>query len=233
MSNRQTNRQIVSPFQGEPLTTLTKDKHGNPAMLVNIIENTPKSASWANGLTGLCVFIVLVLLFFVGTGSGNVVLWIICVIVSFSLPSKIEKFFYSEMAKRTDVMFTPTEFWVKADGGSWLVYDRTLTHRFMMMKHDKARDERELHDRQKLRAQKRGDIIAPKRYFDESFHIIFDYMGQRVDVVTVYDQKRATAVAARLKACDKVMDTKNQMGEGEVLNPGEQWGQAPGNLPGI
>lgn len=56
-------------------------------------------------------------------------------------------------------------------------------------------------------------------------------MGQRFDVVTVYDQKRATAVAARLMACDKIMDTKNQMGEGEVLNPSEQWGQAPGNLP--
>jgi len=98
----------------------------------------------------------------------------------------------------------------------------------MMMKHDKAREERELHERQKFRAQTRNEVISRKRYFDESFHIIFDYLGQRVDVVTIYDQKRA---AARLKACDKVMDTKNHMGEGEVLSPGEQWGDTPGSLP--
>jgi hypothetical protein len=100
-----------------------------------------------------------------------------------------------------------------------------------MMKHDRAKIERENHELRKLRAQKRGDIIAPKRYFDESFHIIFDYMGQRFDVVTVYDEKRATAIATRLMACDKLMDTKNQMGEGEALNPGDQWGKAPGSLP--
>ncbi|MEW8091578.1 MAG: hypothetical protein AB2784_18305 [Candidatus Thiodiazotropha endolucinida] len=39
------------------------------------------------------------------------------------------------------------------------------------------------------------------------------------------------AVAARLKACDKLMDTKG-LGDGEVMSPDEQWGEVPGKLPG-
>ncbi len=136
------------------------------------------------------------------------------------------------MAKNTEVLFTPTEFRVKT-GNVWQVYDRTITHRFVMMKHDRTREEQEKNDYRVRCAQKRGEIIQPKRYYGDSFHIIFDYLGQRIDVATVYNQKRATAIAARLKACDKVMDTKNKMGEGEVLNPGEQWGNTPGTLPGI
>lgn len=111
------------------------------------------------------------------------------------------------------------------------VYNRTITHSFALIKHDEARAEREMHERQARDDQMNKRIVARKRYYDDSYHVIYMYMGQRFDVVTIYDEKRASAVVARLKACDSVMDNKNQMGEGEVLNPEEQWGETPGTLP--
>jgi hypothetical protein len=200
-------------------------------MYVKITEITPEGATRADVLGALSNFALFVFLFFVAVGAGNALVWILCLgSLFFAYPIFVQHFYLS-MAKSTEVMFTPTEFRVKAEGGSWKIYNRTLTHRFMMMKHDKAREEREKHERKIRRAQARNEVISPKRYFDESYHIIFDYLGQRFDVVTIYDQKRATAVAARLKSCDKIMDTKNQMGEGEVLSPSEQWGDTPGSLP--
>ncbi len=231
MSTRQTNRQIVSPFQGEPRTSSVFDENGNPAMLVRIAEVTPQGASLADGLSSLCTFILFIFLFSAGAGSGNGLIWIVCMVMPFLFHSSIVEFFYSNMTKNLDVLFTPREFRVKTEWGDWQIYDRTLTHRFVMMKHDKAREERDNHDRTIRRAQIRGQVASPKRYFDESFHIIFDYLGQRFDVVTIYDEKRATAVATRFMAIDKIMDMKNQMGEGEVLTPAEQWKDAPGSLP--
>jgi hypothetical protein len=71
MSKRQSNRTIVSPFQGEPYTISTKDEYGNLAMLVRISEITLEGASRADNLSGFCGFIVFVFLFLVGAGSGN------------------------------------------------------------------------------------------------------------------------------------------------------------------
>jgi hypothetical protein len=226
-------KNIISPFQGEPYTHSTVDEDGNPAMVVRICEMTPEGVISAEGWSSFCVCIFFVFNFFILAAIGApFLLWIIGLITPFVSHSRILEYYYREKAISTEALFTPTEFRVKTDG-VWQVYDRTLTHRFMMMKHDLGIKEREKNDYDERCAQKRGHIIQSKRYYGDSFHIIFDYLGQRNDVATVYDQKRATAVATRLKACDKVMDTKNNMGEGEVLNPGQQWGKAPGTLPGI
>ena len=234
MTRDRTQLQMVSPFAGEPYTSSTTDEHGNPAMAVTICEMTPERVPWADGFAGLCTTGFLGLSCY-GLGMSevsNLLVWAVGLVTPLVAHSRLERFFYRTMAKSTEVLFTPTEFRVKT-GDIWQVYDRTLTHRFVMMKHDRTREEREQHESSIRRAQRAGKDITPKRYFGDSFHIIFDYLGQRCDIATVYDQKRATAIAARLKACDKVMDTKNKMGEGEVLNPGEQWGNTPGTLPDI
>jgi len=118
MSNRPINQHKVSPFQGEPYTIPTKDEHGNSAMRVYINEITPEGASWADGLGALYTFALFVFLFFVGAGSGNLLVWIICMIATFSAHKSIVRHFYLSMVKSTEVMFTPTEFRVKAEGGA-------------------------------------------------------------------------------------------------------------------
>ena len=56
-------------------------------------------------------------------------------------------------------------------------------------------------------------------------------MGHRHDVAEVFDKNRAMAVAARLKACDEVMNNLAKMGDGEVLSPKDQWSEQAGALP--
>lgn len=36
---------------------------------------------------------------------------------------------------------------------------------------------------------------------------------------------------ARLKVCDEVMNNMARLGDGEVLDPSDQWGNQPGGLP--
>ena len=204
-------KNIISPFQGEPYTHSTVDEDGNPAMVVRICEMTPEGVISAEGWSSFCVCVFFVFnFFFLASIGAPFLLWILGLITPFVSHDRILKYYYREKTIRTEVLFTPTEFRVKING-VWRVYDRTLTHRFVMMKHDLGREEHEVNDYNSRCAQKRGQIIRPKRYYGDSFHINFEYLGQRNDVATVYDPKRATAVAARLKACDKVMDTKNNM----------------------
>jgi hypothetical protein len=227
------NARTLSPFDGGPATHERLDEHGNPVITVRICEWTPLRLKWAEALGVIAGILIGALdgyvLYILGvTGPALLIAWLLILMAGGYLAMD---FIHGKMLKRTEVVFTPQEFRVK-DGTEWFVYDRTLNHRFLMMKHDRAREEREKHDLQIRRAQMRGNVIAITRYYDDSYHIVFDYLGQRFDVVTVYDQKRATAVAARLKACDQVMDTKGKMGEGEVMSPDEQWGEVPGKLPG-
>ena len=229
-----TQKNIISPFEGEPQTWSKTDEHGNPVMTVKICEMTPERVPWADGLAIFCTFTLIALSFYFlpETEPSHFWAWLGGMTALLFLHSWFVKYFYKIMVKETLAMFTPKEFRIKTKSG-WRHYDRTLTHRFVMMKHDRTREERERHDLKIRGAQRNGRDIQPKSIYSDSFHIIFEYLGQRIDVATVYKQARATAVAARMKACDKVMDTANKMGEGEVLNPGEQWGSAPGKLPDV
>ena len=228
MKGKLTKQRTISPFEGEPHTLPMLNENGQPGFMVKIHETTPEGAKKADSRATLRVFMLFCLCLFI-VPPGNPV-WFAGLIAPIYMRKRFVRSFLRKFAKTTEVIFTPTEFHIKRKNG-WEIYDRTLTHSFAKIDHDLARDERDEHARLAQRDQMNRKVIARKRYYDESYHIIFMYMGQRIDVADVYDQKRATAVRARLKACDKMMDTKNQMGEGEVLSPGDQWRQTPGDLP--
>ncbi len=232
MNDKSAARRTISPFDGEPYTYPSRDEYGNPALKVMIYAITPEGARRADALAAFSTCMLWFFSFYVmGSAQPTIgLIWIVGLIAPFWMHKRIMQVFYNKLAKTTEVLFTPAAFQVKTKKG-WEVYDRTLTHSFAMIEHDKTREERELHARQSQRDQMNRQVVARKRYYGDSYHITFMYMGQRFDVVTIYDQKRATAVTARLMACDKLMDTKNQMGEGEVMSPGEQWGTGPGGLP--
>ncbi|MEW8151007.1 MAG: hypothetical protein AB2810_12745 [Candidatus Thiodiazotropha endolucinida] len=205
---------------------------GAPEIAVTIDALTPEGAKLIDDLNAFCPMALtgLYLWAVLPTSFNNPYLlaagFITVVIVAVMLLTYLRGL----LTVTTVVVFNPAVFRVYR-GGAWDVYDRSLTHRFLMMKHDSAREERQSHELRIRRAQAQGRIISPRRYYDDSFHIVFEYLGQRIDIATVYDQKRAMAVAARLKACDKLMDTKG-LGDGEVMSPDEQWGEVPGKLPG-
>ncbi|MEW8051145.1 MAG: hypothetical protein AB2809_12275 [Candidatus Thiodiazotropha sp.] len=232
MNGKTAQERMISPFEGEPVTVTRTAPDGAPEIAVTIDALTPEGAKLIDDLNAFCPMALsgLYLWAVLPTNFNNPYLlaagFITVVIVAVMLLTYLRGL----LTVTTMVVFKPAAFRVYR-GGAWDVYDRSLTHRFLMMKHDSAREERQSHELRVRRAQAQGRIISPRRYYDDSFHIVFEYLGQRIDIATVYDQKRAMAVAARLKACDKLMDTKG-LGDGEVMSPDEQWGEVPGKLPG-
>ena len=114
----------------------------------------------------------------------------------------------------------------------WRRYDRTLPHRFQILPHDKARDEAESRDRRLQQAQRRGQTLTLPRYYAEGFHVVFQYVGHRRDLMTVLGKKEALAILDRLKACDERMNNAARPGDGPALSPETQWSPQPGGIPG-
>ncbi|MCG7983355.1 MAG: hypothetical protein JAY90_11485 [Candidatus Thiodiazotropha lotti] len=232
MNGKTAQERMISPFEGGPVTVTRTAPDGAPEIAVTIDALTPEGAKLLDDLNAFCPT-VLTGLYIWGVLRADITdIYLLAggFITVMTLAVMLLIYLHGVLTVSTLAVFKPAAFRVYR-GGAWTVYDRSLTHRFLMMKHDSAREERQSHELRIRRAQAQGRIISPRRYYDESFHIVFEYLGQRIDIATVYDQKRAMAIAARLKACDKLMDTKG-LGDGEVMSPDEQWGELPGKLPG-
>ena len=228
MANQKQKFTYVSPFQGEPETVFRHDPDDGEKFEVTIRELTPEGAKAADSMAGLTCMILWIFMFIVNPGAGLIFGTILAALTHKGFVSS----FRDSKKVTTRVVFTATELRVEQNW-DWHTLDRTLSHRFIVLEHDKAREEREMFARSTQKAQMEGRVTSNTRYFDDSAHIVFEYLGHRVDLATVFDRKRALAVAARLKACDEVMNAKTGMGDGQALNPGAQWGSTPGGLPGI
>ncbi|WP_339635769.1 hypothetical protein [uncultured Sneathiella sp.] len=97
--------------------------------------------------------------------------------------------------------------------------------------HDYAPEENRLHDFEVRRAAQKGKVVSKLPIYGESFHLSFEYMGQRNDVMTIYGQKVALAVLARLRACDQVLNNQASVGDGFATRPEDQWADQPGDIP--
>lgn len=109
-------------------------------------------------------------------------------------------------------------------------YDRSLPHGFDCKIHDKAEweQERELELKEQAAAEKKKKVPQPVKYFRRSFHVILRYVGQRVDVASVFGQKQAEGILARLQLLDQLMDA--QRGESRahgLADPNRQYGERP------
>lgn len=217
----------LDPVDGGPATHERLDEHGDPLVTVHLREFTPLRLKWAEGLSVIAAIAFGALdgyaLHTLGvTGPALLIAWALIFMVGGYLAMG---FIHRKLLKKTELVFTPQEFRVITRTG-WDIYDRRLSHRFRMEKHDKARQEREKHELKIRRAQMHGNVIAPSRYYDDSYHIVFEYMGQRFDIATVHHDKRAERIVAHLRYCDEKMNAISNM------SPNEQWDEVSGKVPG-
>lgn len=132
---------------------------------------------------------------------------------------------------RTKIILTPSLISFKR-GGLKKAYDRTMPHSYSVIEHDRTRREQERHELAVRRAQaEESEIIAKKKYYGNSFHICFNPIGQRKDIMTVFGRKPALAILMRLKACDEIIEAHAGLGDGLALTPDPQWAPQPGDLP--
>ena len=140
-----------------------------------------------------------------------------------------KEMFQDLLQKRTCVVFTPEQFIVHGLFGERR-FDRNLPSKFTLYVHDKARREEEILSFKENRPGRKWWMRPPKRYYGQSFHLSFDYLDQRHDLMTIYGRKNAQIILARLKACDEVMNGYAGKGNGQALEPESDWAPQSGEL---
>ncbi|HKJ74229.1 MAG TPA: hypothetical protein VKA19_08955 [Alphaproteobacteria bacterium] len=224
---------IESPFKGRPATWEHRDKDGRPAAFtIAPRELTPWRAKIADFLAAPTAFGIVAMNISYLEGIGNDSDWVLAAAILLPLLAipVLRGAWRYLLRKQVRILLTPEQ--VKVDGWlGWRCYDRTLPHSFALLAHDRTRAEQDAIEFEMRQAQARGQVIRKTRYFGESYHVHLQYLGQRVDLMTVFGQKPARALVERLNACDGIMDRRAGLGDGVTLDPSDEWGDAPGDLP--
>jgi len=226
-------RTTTSPLSGSPRTTARSDKAGKPIFSITTRSLTPGRARVADTLTTTmsalwgvrCVFAVLncptiglteICAGAVMYGLGHVV---ISAAITFALRTK------------TEITMTTSTLSVR-HWGHGRPYDRNMIQGFALLHHDGAEVERFKQEFETRQAAAKGKVIQPTPYYMRSFHVVAVHAGQRVDLLTVYGQKEAAAIAARLTLCNQLLNEAMGMrtGPGVAQKPGREWHGLPGGV---
>jgi len=226
---------IQSPLSGKPKTKELEDSKGKVSLLVTPRELTPFRALIVEAISrlGAAALIVFGTYYYIAPlypyfkdmavkfgivlGAG----WILYKSLSFILSWVL--------AKRAKIVFSADHLKIKTLFG-WKTFDRHLSHKFYLLHHDKTPTGFEAQEMQAVRPSKMIKALDIRRYYEKSFHVVFEYTGTRIDIMTVYKQKPASTILARLKLCDELMDNQLKGNEGTALKPEDQWKEQPGGI---
>lgn len=138
-------------------------------------------------------------------------------------------FWHVNLRTKTQIRLSSTHIAVAQDK-EWVLYDRQMPHRFALLPHDRAPMERLVHDFERQKASIARKAVFKKPYYGESFIVALEYLGQRNDLLTAYGRNEATAIVARLQACNEIIEARTRQGRGAAINPADQWGHQPGDI---
>lgn len=227
-----TDHKTISIFAGKPVTTaFTSKKHGVGYRIV-IRELTPLRAKALDSLAWIWFVLMAYVIFIISEnthqyGQAGLTIGGIIFLIFLSITGLI---YFHIFLKKTTIIITGKLFCVKSFWGS-KKYDRQLRHKFSLLPHDKAQEEKISLDLKVREAQARRKIISPKIYYGKSYHLVFEHMGQRRDITTIFGHNDALAALARLNACDQVINAKTGSGDGTATDPIDQWGEQTGEIP--
>jgi hypothetical protein len=226
-------RTTISPLAGWPRTRARNDRHGKLIFEITPRVLTPGRAKLADRVHSClaalwlirCIFAffnfpVLGLREFLQTAAlyaiGHVVLR---VVVEATLRTKTEIIMTNEV-------LSVRHWWNRRE------YDRALIKGFSLLHHDEAEAERFNQEFEKAKEAQQGNVIQPTPYFMRSFHVVASFAGQRLDLLSVYGQKEAAAIAARLQLCHLLLDEDAGIKgrSGVAAKPEREWQGAPGGL---
>ena len=226
------NTQIVSPFDGKPETRQLTSQDGRVIFEIIAKELTPLRAKFANALAWIIALAAAGFGFFtvfqmVDPHGFHIIAFGCGPLIAIPL---FEWGIGKLLRKETAMVLTVDEFAFQ-DSKNWKRFNRQIDHRFSLLPHDKTRDEAEDNEFAVRKAQANGKVIRKKRYYGDSYHLSYEYMGQRNDIAVIYGRKDAMAVLARLKACDTVMNMQAAKGAPVNMKPQDEWADQPGDIP--
>ena len=218
------------PFDGIPQTHEVTDENGNPEFHVSARVLTPLRAKAADtlGNAAAATATILSLLYVINNNPSAIT--VACAGSVWFLSPVFERLGREALKRRVRMLVTREEFRFRTWRG-WVAFDRALQHRFALVLHDRARQERDQHELESQKAQQQRKIVQKRRYYQESYHFCYELLGQRNDITEIFGRPDAQAVLTRLRAIDEVINARAKRGDGTALNPGDQWVEQPGAIP--
>ena len=222
---------VISPFEGAPKTCEWVDDQGRTWFEIQTHTLTPLRAKVADlvagsaalGLSGNYLYQALQM------PEAPPLAWA-AVLLAAPLTHPVFRKISRWLGKSyTDIHISEDRFSVRQEW-RWRHYDRKLPHKFTLLVHDKAQREAQRHELEVRQASARGQVISKRKYYGDSYHLIYEYVGQRVDVVTIFGRKEALRIQERLNACDQVLKQQAHQSDGVALAPDAQWDDQPGDL---
>jgi hypothetical protein len=225
-----TGPRVRHPFHGKPVTREVTDENGNLRIEVTARVLTPLRAKIADELAvWTTIAVPALLILYVMNHDPSLPKLVFAAATGFLRPW-FEWVWRKGLRRTVKMVITAEEFRFRTWRG-WRSFDRNLQHRFALILHDKARLERDRHELEERTAQQRKRVIKKRRYYQDSYHLSFDYLGQRNDVVTIYGRPEAQAVLARMRGVDEVINARAKRGDGTAMRPEDQWVEQPGAIP--
>lgn len=221
-----------SPFEGEPATAEARDEAGNACFKITCKTITPFRERIVDSLTSVVDYGLwgMGVLGLIQSRDPSVLIFL----GGISLIGRrwYRRWIAEEFITSTTIMISEGAIAVQRGMFSGTeTFDRHQVHRFALLQHDKAQDEQREHEHGQREDQSRREVELRKPYYQDSFFVVLEYLGQRHDLIEVYGRKDAMAILARLKACDEMAEAQTRQGQGLATRPQDEWGPQPGDIP--
>lgn len=221
-----------TPYQTWPPAKRSVDKDGKQKIVVAPHYAHPFGVKWADRLSLAAVPPAICAAGYAATqvNTEEPIAAYVALAASPAIAFVATRFWLYDLFKRTcKISFTADEIVVRG----WVRdqrYDGKLQHKFVLYPHKYTKREEERIAHRQAQVKRRWWRPTPKRYYAKSWHVALDYMGQRIDLMTVYERDKAQAVCAKLNLCSAGVDVSETIAPEEVLTPRADWEPQSGDL---
>jgi len=218
-------------FKGKPYTRFKTNKAEEPSVTVTISELTPLGARIADGFAKALTWAGLAYTIHdtMQLASADWKIWLAAIALPIVMYPLTRWSIRSSFKSTTTVSFDKNTFRI----GHWPFakkFDRQLHHSFKLLPHDKREEAKEKHQLKAMRQRSRGQFAEPEQYYSKSFNLIFEFLGERIDIAEIWGEREAARALERLNTIDNVINTETDSGAGYALSPDKEWNPQAGDL---
>lgn len=134
------------------------------------------------------------------------------------------------LSKGRNVRITEQKIMIQKWFFFWEKFNRMHEHGFSYRKHPKGGKEKELLAHRVREESSEGKVKRSHIFYQDSFEIIFEYLGQPIVLMSAYGEGNAIQIIARCQAVDEVIKSANGTNGALSLDAQGDWGEQAGSL---
>lgn len=227
-------KRIRHPLETKPRTVERADRNGRPVFEITPRVMTPLRVKLAEGV-GCITTIATILLGAVGLSAvpgllGHLAFPVALILGAMTGP--LQRIAWRHiLKKKKQIVISADHFSVKTILG-WKHFDRHVEHGFVLYPHEQRTNELMRIEYRKAEAALNRQVYRPVRCYSDSFHLVFEYLGQPIKIVDIFGEEDARKVMNRIIACEKLIEGSRGHGKGTALEAKGDWKRGAGELPG-